>query len=152
MQCHNLTEIKIPRCNILCVHASKDQLKSKTLLHTLQLLQQKPCIYILYSNNTPMPDVYIGKTNNIKKRIQTHSKEKLFWKNIILFTATNMDIVNYGSLENHLIETVKNNRKCFLQNRLLPQNKPNKEIKKLIKVLEIVKTNVIKPITKLNIL
>ena len=99
-----------------------------------------------------MPDVYIGKTNNIKKRIQTHSKEKLFWKNIILFTATNMDIVNYGSLENHLIETVKNNRKCFLQNRLLPQNKPNKEIKKLIKVLEIVKTNVIKPITKLNIL
>lgn len=84
-------------------------------------------VYLLigYSENDDKPTVYIGQGDGIRKRIESHYKEKLFWDKLIVFISSNNGL-NKGHitwLEYALIKKAKDQNRCFLDNGNIP-NEP----------------------------
>jgi len=84
-------------------------------------------IYVLigYDENSDLPKVYIGQGDGIRKRIDSHYKEKAFWEKLIIFVSSNNGL-NKGHItwiEYALIDTAKKHNRCTLDNSATP-NEP----------------------------
>ncbi len=87
-------------------------------------------VYILYGfgnnqsiDNDELPTVYIGQADNIKNRIDSHFKEKLFWDSCIVFVSSN-DSLNRAHvtwLEYALIRKANNTNRSNLNNNQTPK-------------------------------
>jgi hypothetical protein len=85
-------------------------------------------VYVLigYAENSDLPTVYIGQGDGIRKRIESHYKEKEFWEKLIIFVSSNNGL-NRGHitwLEYALIKIAKEHSRCILDNG----NSPNEPI------------------------
>jgi hypothetical protein len=84
-------------------------------------------IYVLigYDENSDLPKAYIGQGDGIRKRIDSHYKEKAFWEKLIIFVSSNNGL-NKGHitwLEYALIGLAKKHQRCVLDNSVTP-NEP----------------------------
>ena len=84
-------------------------------------------IYVLigYDENSDLPKVYIGQGDGIRKRIDSHYKEKAFWEKLIIFVSSNNGL-NKGHItwiEYALIDIAKKYNRCTLDNSATP-NEP----------------------------
>lgn len=85
-------------------------------------------VYVLigYDDENPdLPKVYIGQGDGIRKRIESHYKEKSFWEKLVIFVSSNNGL-NRGHitwLEYALINIAKKQNRCILDNSTTP-NEP----------------------------
>lgn len=84
-------------------------------------------VYVLigYDENSDLPKVYIGQGDGIRKRIDSHYKEKSFWEKLIIFVSSNNGL-NKGHItwiEYALIDIAKKYNRCTLDNSATP-NEP----------------------------
>lgn len=81
-------------------------------------------IYVLigYDEDSDLPKVYIGQGDGIRKRIDSHYKEKAFWEKLIIFVSSNNGL-NKGHItwiEYALIDIAKKHNRCKLDNTATP--------------------------------
>ncbi len=81
-------------------------------------------IYVLigYDENSDLPKVYIGQGDGIRKRIESHYKDKAFWEKLIIFVSSNNGL-NRGHItwiEYALIDIAKKFNRCILDNAATP--------------------------------
>ena len=81
-------------------------------------------IYVLigYDEDSDLPKVYIGQGDGIRKRIDSHYKEKAFWEKLIIFVSSNNGL-NKGHItwiEYALIDIAKQHNRCTLDNTATP--------------------------------
>ncbi len=81
-------------------------------------------IYILigYDENSDLPKIYIGQGDGIRKRIESHYKEKPFWEKLVIFVSSNNGL-NRGHitwLEYALINLAQERNRCILDNSATP--------------------------------
>jgi hypothetical protein len=81
-------------------------------------------IYVLvgYDEDSDLPKVYIGQGDGIRKRIDSHYKEKAFWEKLIIFISSNNGL-NKGHItwiEYALIDIAKKYKRCVLDNSATP--------------------------------
>ncbi len=81
-------------------------------------------IYVLigYDEDSDLPKVYIGQGDGIRKRIDSHYKEKAFWEKLIIFVSSNNGL-NRGHItwiEYALIDIAKKYNRCTLDNSATP--------------------------------
>jgi hypothetical protein len=72
-----------------------------------------------------LPKVYIGQGDGIRKRIDSHYKEKQFWEKLMVFVSSNNGL-NKGHttwIEYELIDIAKKYNRCILDNSAIP-NEP----------------------------
>ena len=87
-------------------------------------------VYILVGRDTAdeddLPRLYIGQTDDLKKRLFKHDKEKDFWDWGLVFVSTNNGL-NRGHitwLEHALIQRAEELRQCRLDNSTSPNEPP----------------------------
>jgi hypothetical protein len=81
-------------------------------------------IYVLigYDEDSDLPKVYIGQGDGIRRRIDSHYKEKAFWEKLIIFVSSNNGL-NKGHItwiEYALIDIAKKHNRCTLDNSATP--------------------------------
>ncbi len=96
----NATAVKIPRIEVK--KCDREEL-------------QKPGIYFLicYDQNTGERSIYIGESDNVKKRLDEHiqnfnsEKEPFYWQSAICFTCPTLNKTLIRYLENRSVEIAK---------------------------------------------
>jgi hypothetical protein len=83
-------------------------------------------IYILtgYHEDDPdLPVLYIGQTDNLRKRIEQHVRTKDFWDKAVVFVATNnfLNRAHVTWLEWYLYDRASRLGRCQLENSQTPQ-------------------------------
>ena len=83
-------------------------------------------VYILvgYKNETDeLPTIYIGESDVIRDRIESHFQKKDFWDRAIVFTATNNSLnkAHVRWLEYALVKRAHTANRCTLENDNKPQ-------------------------------
>jgi len=85
-------------------------------------------IYILigYQEEDDLPTVYIGQGDGVKRRIDAHEKNKLFWDKVLVFVSSNQSLnrAHITWLEWALIQQAKKINRCQLNN----SNEPNEPV------------------------
>jgi hypothetical protein len=88
-----------------------------------------PCVYILVGPaeaDNVLPRIYIGETDQARKRLDKHLKEKDFWTEAIVVTASdgglNKAITRH--LESRLVQIAEAARRADLDNGNVPQPPP----------------------------
>jgi hypothetical protein len=85
-------------------------------------------VYVLigYDEFSDLPKVYIGQGDGLRKRIDSHYKEKVFWEKLIIFVSSNngLNRAHITWLEYALINRAKKYNRCILDNTAIP-NEPN---------------------------
>lgn len=89
----------------------------------------EPCVYILVGPSEAdnvLPRIYIGETDQARKRLDKHLKEKDFWTEAIVVTASdgglNKAITRH--LESRLVQIAEAARRAELDNGNVPQPPP----------------------------
>ena len=81
-------------------------------------------IYILVGNNeeTDLPILYIGQGDGVKGRIESHSKNKMFWDKVLVFISSNggLNRAHITWLEWALINRANEIGRCKLDNSTTP--------------------------------
>lgn len=84
-------------------------------------------IYILfgYQEGDELPTLYIGQGDGVKKRIESHEKNKEFWDKALVFVSSNggLNRAHITWLEWALIQKAQNIGRCKLDNSATP-NEP----------------------------
>ena len=84
-------------------------------------------IYILfgYQEGDDLPTLYIGQGDGVKKRIESHEKNKEFWDKALVFVSSNggLNRAHITWLEWSLIQQAQNIDRCKLDNNVTP-NEP----------------------------
>lgn len=90
------------------------------------------CVYVLWGideqREALLPDVYVGRTDDVWTRLQSHSKDesKAFWAQTVVFTSTDqsLNLAHIQHIEAELITIASRANKCQLTNDNQP-SKPN---------------------------
>jgi len=84
-------------------------------------------VYILfgYQEGDDLPTLYIGQGDGVKKRIESHEKNKEFWDKALVFVSSNggLNRAHITWLEWSLIQQAQNIGRCKLDNSATP-NEP----------------------------
>ena len=84
-------------------------------------------IYILfgYQEQSELPTIYVGQGDGIKKRIDSHEKNKAFWDKAFVFVSSNggLNRAHITWLEWALIQQASKIGRCLLDNTVTP-NEP----------------------------
>ncbi len=99
---------------------------------------QRPGVYILIGyteQDDDLPTVYIGHTDDVSKRIQSHytgTYRKDFWDRGVMFVSTgnNLNSAHVTWLEYSLIAQANKAKRCHLVNGNAPQEPPLSEAEK----------------------
>ncbi len=90
------------------------------------------CIYVLWGHDEDgevvLPSAYVGRTDDIWTRLQSHSKDpsKAFWKQCVVFTSTDLSLntAHTQHIEAKLIEVASKANLCQLVNESNPTQPP----------------------------
>jgi len=81
-------------------------------------------IYILagYDEAEDLPTIYVGQGDGVKKRIDDHYKNKMFWNKVLVFVSSNggLNRAHITWLEWALIQEAQNANRCKLDNSNTP--------------------------------
>lgn len=81
-------------------------------------------VYILfgYHQGGDLPTLYIGQGDGIRKRIDSHEKNKAFWDKVLVFVSSNggLNRAHITWLEWALIQQAKKTGRCKLDNSATP--------------------------------
>ena len=84
-------------------------------------------VYILfgYQEESDLPTIYVGQGDGIKKRIDSHEKNKDFWDKVFIFVSSNggLNRAHITWLEWALIQQAIKTGRCTLDNTVTP-NEP----------------------------
>lgn len=84
-------------------------------------------VYVLWgiNENNQLPKVYIGKSDDVRKRLNIHSRngDKNFWSQTFIFISTDQSLNNtHGQhIEAKLIEKAQGAERCILDNQTNPK-------------------------------
>ena len=92
--------------------------KLSDAVHNPELTQ--PGVYFLIGEKDEVgkPSIYIGESEVLLTRINTHNKEKDFWNQVICFVSekNNLNKAHIKYLENHAWNEAKKANRCTLEN------------------------------------
>jgi curved DNA-binding protein CbpA len=93
---------------------------SETFSHEYtENIKNNCCIYILWNKTETNPTIYIGKArhNQITNRINSHNREKDFWKNAVVFSSGTFGDADIEWIEAILIQKARKYQRCNLYNK-----------------------------------
>lgn len=87
---------------------------------------EKAGVYVLLgdSEETDLPEVYVGEADNLKTRLPHHN-EKDFWNEVIVFLSQDetLDKAGVRYIESRLVQDLLKDKLCTLKNGNVPLNK-----------------------------
>lgn len=121
-------------------------------------------IYILfgYQEGDDLPTLYIGQGDGVKKRIESHEKNKDFWDKALVFVSSNggLNRAHITWLEWALIQKASNAGRCKLDNNATP-NEPiltesekadtQEFLNEILSILPLVEIRVFEKAKKINV-
>lgn len=121
-------------------------------------------IYILfgYQEGDDLPTLYIGQGDGVKKRIESHEKNKEFWDKALVFVSSNggLNRAHITWLEWALIQKAQNIGRCKLDNNATP-NEPiltesekadtQEFLNEILSILPMVEIKVFEPAKKIQV-
>ena len=121
-------------------------------------------IYILfgYQEQSELPTIYVGQGDGIKKRIDSHEKNKAFWDKAFVFVSKNggLNRAHITWLEWALIQQASNIGRCLLDNTVTPNEPILTESEKadtkeflyeILSILPLVEIRVFEEAKKINV-
>ncbi len=103
---------------IICSRAEISQLRKRKEVET-------PGIYVLLGTDgdSGFAKAYIGESDSIINRINSHERDKEFWDTIVVLTGVNNSLnkAHVQYLEARLIEMAANAKRCELENGNSPE-------------------------------
>ena len=82
-------------------------------------------VYILWGSgeSEQLPDVYIGQSDTLQKRLSDHDRNKDFWTHAVAFTSTDSHLnrAHVQYLESKLVQLAFEVKRCTLLNEKTPQ-------------------------------
>ena len=81
-------------------------------------------VYLLagMSEDESKPEIYIGETDNLRKRLDDHQRKYEFWTKVIVFTTQNLNMnkAHVRFLESRLVTLAESANRCELRNKTQP--------------------------------
>ena len=119
---YGMRKIKISNWSGISLTAFKNNLSKFEKRKELS----KPCVYFLIGDveeSVCHKRIYIGETENFKKRLDDHMKNKDFWNQCILFTSIddNFNKAHVKWLESHFYSHFRNFSHIILENASGPK-------------------------------
>ncbi len=122
-------------------------------------------IYILVGyqeNDSDLPRIYIGQSDGLKNRIESHVKQKQFWDWAVCFVSNSngLNRAHVTWLEYELIQRAKQIKRCHLDNGNEPQEPSLSEAEKadiqgflneMLQILPLVGLRVFEPVKAIKV-
>jgi len=122
-------------------------------------------VYVLfgYQEGDDLPTLYIGQGDGIRKRIDSHEKNKPFWDKVLVFVSSNngLNRAHITWLEWALIQQAINTGRCKLDNSAIPAEPVLTEseradtqefLNEILSILPLVEIRVFETAKKLKVL